>query len=318
MQWDDLRYVLAVGRAGSLAGAARSLRTSHVTVFRRVEAIEKDLGVRLFDRKRDGYAPTAVAREILQQAEQVEEQIHALERRAWRRDSEVQGTVRITATDTIAGFILPGILARLQRQHPGLRLELDSSDAPANIAKRDADIAIRHTRAPPEMLIGHRLTPVAYAVYGAPALAARYRRNPDPAAFPWVAPEESSYDFPFIKWLRDHGVAARVGLHCKSWVTLTEAVRAGAGLGVLSCFMGDGRPGLVRLTPPIPELEFQYWVLTHPEMRQVARVATVYAFLREGFAGLRPLFTGAASATTPPRPRPGRRGSRKAGSPAPG
>ncbi len=292
MQWDDLRYVLAVNRAGSLAGAARALRTSHVTVFRRIEAIEKDLGVRLFDRKRNGYVPTQSAGEFLQQAEQVEEQINALERGVWRRDSEVRGTVRITSTDTVSATVLPAMLAKLQRLHPQLRIEVDTSRAALNIVKRDADIAIRHTMTPPEMLIGHQLTPVAYAVYGSRKLAARYRRERDFTALPWVAPDESSSEYRFTKWLRDNGCEPQVALRCNSWVTLATAIGAGAGLGLLSCFTAQHHGRLTQLTPPIRELEFQYWILTHPDLRNVARVATVYAFLRAHFGEMRAVFVG--------------------------
>lgn len=125
MHWDDLRYVLAVHRAGTLAGAARTLKISHVTVFRRIEAIEKDLGARLFDRKQHGYVPTALAEEFLRQAEQVEEQILAMERGILRQDSQIHGTVRIAATDTIGCTVLPVVLQQLKAAHPQIRVLVD-------------------------------------------------------------------------------------------------------------------------------------------------------------------------------------------------
>lgn len=292
MQWDDLRYVLAVHRGKSLAGAARALNISHVTVFRRIEVIEKDLGVRLFDRKRHGYVPTALGVEFLRQAEQVEEQILALERSAWRHDSQISGTVRITATDTVSATVLPGMLAKLRQAHPQIRLELVISGEILNIAKRDADIAIRHTTAPPEMLIGHRLVPVAYAIYGSKNLAVRYRRKRDLTALPWVSQDDSPVEYRFIKWIRDNGCESRVVLRCNSFMALAAAVKAGMGVGILSCFTAASVGGLVRLSEPIKDIELQYWILTHPELRDVARVATVYAFLRSAFAELRPLFSG--------------------------
>ncbi len=293
MEWDDLRYVLAVHRAGTLAGAARALGVSHVTVFRRVEQIEKGLGVRLFDRKRQGYVATPVAAGIVGQAEQVEDQINAIERRIWRQDREVQGTVRLTTTDTIAVAALPVMLAGLRKAHPRLNVEVMISHAPLNLTKRDADIAIRHTVSPPEMLIGHRLTPVRYAIYGARRFAPRGRRGtPDFSAAPWVAPDDDPVEYRFTKWLREHGHEQRIVLRCNSFVAMAHAVRAGVGVGILSCFTADGIDGLVRLSPVIREVDYEYWILTHRELRDVARVATVYAFLREAFGALRPLFLG--------------------------
>jgi DNA-binding transcriptional LysR family regulator len=292
MNWDDLRYVLAVHRAGSVAGAGRALKVSNVTVFRRIECIERDLGARLFDRKRNGYVPTAVAEEFVRQAAQVEEQIIALERRVWRKDSEVQGSVRITATDTISAYALPRVLAKLASAHPQLRIELNPSVETLNLARRDADIAIRHTLAPPEMLIGHRLVRVAYAVYGAKALASQYRRHRDFKALPWVSPEPLPTEYPFIKWIRDHGCEGNVVMQSNSWLPLGAAVKAGTGIGIVACFAAHALGGLVRLTPPIRELEYAYWILTHPELRNVARVATVYADLRAAFAEMQAVFTG--------------------------
>lgn len=298
MQWDDLRYVLAVHRSGSLAGAARSLHVSHVTVARRIDAIEKALGVRLFDRKRDGYRVTDAAAELVERAEQVEEQINALERRAWRENEQVRGTVRLTVTDTVAATVLPGMLRKLHEQHPQLTLEVTSSDQPLNITKHDADIAIRYTTSPPEMLIGHLLTPVRYAVYGAADQFGRTgSTSPDFAGLDWVGPEASppdnrSNEHRFNKWLREHGHEDRVVLRCNSFVAIAAAIRAGAGIGIMSCFTAGSLGGLVRLSPVMPELDYAYWILTHPELRDVARVATVYAFLRNSFAEVRPLFTG--------------------------
>lgn len=293
MQWDDLRYVLAVYRNHSLAAAARALGVSHVTVARRIEALEKALGVRLFDRKRDGHQATDIGAEVVRQAEQVEAEVNALERRAWREDEQVRGMVRLTVTDTIGDTVLPPMLGALREAHPDLVLEVTVSDQTVSLTRHDADIAIRYTTAPPEMLIGHLLAPVAYAVYGPARLAPRGRRKaPDLRGLPWVAPDDGPVERRFHAWLRRHGYASRVVLRCNSYVALAAAVRAGVGVGVLSCFSAESLGGLARLSPVIAELEYQYWILTHPELRHVARVGTVYAYLRRAFADLHPLFAG--------------------------
>ena len=292
MEWDDLRYVLAVHKAGSVAGAGRALHISHVTVFRRIEKIEKGLGVRLFDRKNQGYVATPIGMEIVEQAEKVEDQINALERRVWRQDSLVQGTVRLTTTDTIATTVLPGILRGLREKHPGLQIETIMSYALLNITKRDADIAIRHGMSPPEHLIGHQVAQVSYAVYCAKSLLPRRGRPPELSKLPWVAPDDSPEQARFTKWLRENGHEPRIVYRTNSFMAMAAAMEAGVGAGILSCFTAANLRGVVRLTPPIDAIEWRYWVLTHPELRSVARVATVYAYIRESFAALQPLFAG--------------------------
>ena len=292
MEWDDLRYVLAVHKAGSVAGAGRGLGVSHVTVFRRIEKIEKDLGVRLFDRRQQGYVATPVGMEIVAQAEQVEEQINALERRVWRRDSLVRGTVRLTTTETIATTVLPGILRSLHDKHPGLLVETVISHALLNITKRDADVAIRHGRSVPETLIGHAVARVRYAVYGWKGMTTRRDRQPDLSKLTWVAQEDTPEQARFTRWIRDNGHEPRVVYRADSFLALAAAIRARVGVGILSCFTARSMEGLVQLAPPIDSLEWRYWVLTHPELRSVARVATVYAHIRESFVALKPLFEG--------------------------
>jgi DNA-binding transcriptional LysR family regulator len=289
MEWDDLRYVLAVHKAGSMAAAGHALQVSHITVFRRLEKIEKGLGVRVFDRRQKGCSATSAGLEVIAQAELVEAQINALERRVWQRDSLVRGTVRLTTTESIATTVLPGILLRLREKHPGLLVETVVSNRLLNITKRDADIAIRYGRTAPEALIGQRVARVRYAVYGWADIAPG-DRQPDLAELPWAAREDSPEEARFTQWIRQNGHEPRVAYRANSFPALAAAIRGKVGVGILSCFLARSLGDLVQLTPPLDSLEWRYWVLTHPELRSVARVATVYAQIRESFQALRPLF----------------------------
>ncbi len=288
LEWDDLRYVLAVGKAGSVAGAGRALRVSHVTVFRRLDKIERTLGVRLFDRRQSGYVATPIGREIVEEAEQFEDRINALERRVWGQDAAIKGTVRVTTTDTIAATPLPGIIASLAVKHPQLRIEVMISNESFNITKHDADIAIRFGTRPPETLVGHRVAAVKHAVYCQSACDDRI----DLAAWQWVAPNDIASELQVNQWLRNEGHDARVVYRSNSFLAEVMAVRAGVGVGLLACFVADSFDGLRKLTPPVAGVENEYWVLTHPELRSVARVAAVYAFIRRSFVQLKPLFSG--------------------------
>ena len=150
IEWDDLRYLLAVATEGSLAGAARVLGVNHTTVLRRVNAFEERLGVRLFERLPAGYTLTAEGAELVEAARLMEDTVASLERRLVGRDRKLVGTVRVTTTDTLAGSILPAILADFRRQHPGIALELATSNLVVSLSKRAADVAIRPAENPPE------------------------------------------------------------------------------------------------------------------------------------------------------------------------
>jgi len=296
MQWDDLRYVLAVHATGSVAAAARQLNVSNVTVFRRIKVLEKQLGVRLFDRTRNGYVATPPALEIVEQAERIEESVGALERRIWRQDQELSGTVRITAPDSTGPFVVVPLLSKLHKLHPNITIELNLDNRVLNMSKRDADIAIRPTTSPPENLVGHRLPPLVYAPYAsAKLLGSSKSRKRDLAKLPWVGLDHSFTGkrvTAYQRYLESHAPPGRVILRVNSLLAMAQAVRDGVGVGALTCIGAARLGGLVRVGPVIDELRLDLWILSHPELRGVARVASVYAFLREEITRMRPLFLG--------------------------
>jgi DNA-binding transcriptional LysR family regulator len=296
MQWDSLRFVLAVHTAGSVNGAGARLGVDPVTVARRIKAIEKQLGARLFDRTRQGHVATPAALEIVRQAEKIEEEIGALERRLWKRDKELSGTVRVTAPDTTGAFILAPLLPKLHAQHPGITIELNVDNRVLNISKRDADIAVRPTVRPPDNLIGHRLATVQYAPYAAKSVLPRSKkRRPDFSQLPWVGLDGSfsgNRVTTYRRFLESQLQSGRVLLTVNSALAMACAIKEGVGAGVLSCVTAARLGGLVRLGPVIDELAADLWILTHPELRDVARVATVYAFFREELRGIKGVFEG--------------------------
>jgi DNA-binding transcriptional LysR family regulator len=163
MNWDDLRLVLAVVREGTLSGAARDLRVTHSTVFRRLGAIEGRLGVRLFERFRDGYSATPAGEAAAALATRFADDFVALERRLSGQDLRPSGTVRIATTDTISAMLMRHVPA-LRAAHPEISLEVTVSNAVANLTRREADVAIRPTPEPPETLVGRRIADIAHAV----------------------------------------------------------------------------------------------------------------------------------------------------------
>ena len=176
MAWDDLRYVLALARTGSVRGAGASLRVSHSTVARRVEALEANLGVRLFDRHRDGYQLTEAGQRAVSKAERIESEMAGLEREVMGQDDRLEGSVRITCTDSNLAELLIEALIPLCESHPRLELEVDTETRYLDLSRREADIALRAVAlgaSPPEHLLGRKVAPIVLASYVGVAFATR-------------------------------------------------------------------------------------------------------------------------------------------------
>ena len=176
MNWDDLHLVLAVVREGTLSGAARRLSVTHSTVFRRLGAIEEQMGVRLFERFRDGYVPTPAGETAAEAAARLEDEVLTLERRLSGQDLRPSGVVRIATTDTL-GTILMRHLPAMRAVHPDIQFEVAISNAMANLTRREAEIAIRPTPEPPEILVGRRVANIAHAIYGSKLDFGRFKRR---------------------------------------------------------------------------------------------------------------------------------------------
>lgn len=294
MEWDDLRYVHALGTAGTLAGAAGRLGVHASTVFRRLGQIESRLGVRLFDRHRDGFSPTAAGEEALALAERMGPEVEALERRLAGRDTRPSGSVRLTTTDTLLLGMLGPPLATFRRRYPAIRLELVAGNPFLSLSRRDADVALRPTADPPENLVGRRVTALATAVYASPAyLAGAPAEWSDPQQH-WIAPDDSLAHLPSGRWLRHRLPGSAPAVQCNSVAAMHALARHGSGLAALPCFLGDPDPGLERVIPPLPELTVGLWLLTHRDLRRVARIRALLDFLHGALAAQHALFAGEA------------------------
>lgn len=288
MPWDDLRVVLAIATAGSLAGAARRLDASHATLFRRLNAIEARLGVRLFERSRRGYTPTAAGTELAEVAERIAGEVQEVERRLAGRDLQLSGTLRVTTTDTLLMGLLSPIFADFRRAHPHIQLEVAVSNQRFDLARRDADVALRPSASPPQHLVGRRVALIEQAIYGRP--------GDDPAEAAWIGPDRHlGYDA-LATWLADAGLEERCHYRIDTLLGMLAAARDGLGCAVLPCYLADAEPALRRLSEPIPALATELWLLTHPDLRRVARIRAFMEFVaaaleRRGLAPPRPTAT---------------------------
>jgi DNA-binding transcriptional LysR family regulator len=298
LEWDDLRYVLAVASAGSLAGAARSLGVNHTTVLRRVAAFEKGLGLRLFERLPTGYVLTAGGEELIAAARHIDDTVTTLERKLAGQDLRLSGTVRVTTTDTLMGSILPEILAEFRESHSGVQVEVAISNLMFNLTKRDADVAIRPAKDPPETLIGRRVAKIAFAIYGSPQYLAKHKAK-NIAGHRWVGPDDSLADTSVAQWMRSELPESEITLRADSLLGLRQAAQAGLGLAALPCYLGDTAPSLVCVHRPIAAMETALWILTHEDLRHTARIRAFTDFAANAFSRRRSLLEGAQARPSP-------------------
>jgi DNA-binding transcriptional LysR family regulator len=211
LSWDDFRYVKAIADARSLSAAATDLGVNHSTVFRRLGQIEQELGSRLFERGRAGYALTACGEEMVQLAERMGEHIVNFERKVSGHDLRPSGELRITTSDLVLRHILVDPLVRFRRTYPEIALELLVSNQLFNLSKRDADVAVRAVYTAPEGLVGDKIANVGWAVFGPRTLGAQpFDLARDAGRHEWVGLLEHAAVARMSKWLKDHVADHRI------------------------------------------------------------------------------------------------------------
>ncbi|MEE8350700.1 MAG: LysR family transcriptional regulator [Rhodospirillales bacterium] len=297
MNWDDLKYFLAVARAGSLSGAARTLGVNHSTVFRRIQEFEERLGVRLFDRLPSGYALTTEGDDMLASVEKVDAEIDGLNRRLSGRDLRLSGALRITTTSTLIHWVLARHMAEFTKAYPGIDLELVVATDFFNLSKRQADIAIRPTLSPPESLIGRRLSKLAFAPYASGDYLSGAKGAKAPLkAHTWIGFDDNLSHLAAAKWLRDSLPGAAIGLRVNSLTAMLSTARAGMGCAMLPCFMGDQEKSLKRLSPPLVKAGSELWLLTHEDLKKTARVRAFMDFFADALKSDKDLLEGKSPA----------------------
>lgn len=281
LEWSDVQYFLAVCERGSIGAAAQALRVNHSTVLRRIAHLEQVLSVRLFDRLPRGYALTAHGHELAGSLAGMSEQLDAAQRRVTGADLALGGTIRVTAPDTLCQELLLPLLAQFQAQHPQVRLEVVASSTFLSLSQREADVAVRGSNRPPENLVGRRAGVIQTALYASRDYLATLDPGHTEADYRWVGHDPVLSHLQSAKWMSRHVPDERVVVRVDSLVAMAHAVAAGFGVGWLLCPLGNARPGLQQLRPPPSELDTQVWVLTHPDLKRVARIRALTDFLYE-------------------------------------
>lgn len=266
--WDDIRFALAVADEGSLNAAARRLGVNHATVLRRVAAFEETTGIRLFQRSARGYAADPAARRILEAMRNVETAIGRVDRLAAGEAERVSGPVNLTSTDSLSLTLLPKHVAAFRAAHPALTISVISTNTRLNLARLDAEVAIRPALALPEDLAGDKVGVMRMRVYGAPEYLAR-NPAPDASAHHWLGASDLLSRSPVFDW-QSRLPQDRIALRADSFITLAAHARVGLGLAMLPTVVAEG---LVRAPGFDDELTTGVWVAAHPDLFGAPRIA---------------------------------------------
>jgi DNA-binding transcriptional LysR family regulator len=295
LAWDDFRLIKAIADMRSLPAAAALLGINHSTVFRRLGQIEDALGAKLFERHRSGYTLTTPGEEMVALAQRVDDDITAFTRKMAGREIAPAGELRVTTNDSLLVHLLTPLFSKFRQRCRDVRLDVVLANQELNLSKRDADVAIRATDNPPENLVGRRAATIAWALYG------RAADFPEPETIDpqslhdrdWVSLGDNLAALKAVKFVHEHVPPERIGYRVNTVLGLAGAVEQGLGIGHLPCFIGDARPGLVRLGAPKPEFAADLWLLTHPDLRHSPRVRVFLDFLAEEVGKQRRLIEGA-------------------------
>lgn len=290
----DLPLILALARARTLAGAAERLDIDLSTVFRRLNALEHRLRVRLFDRSPRGYQLTAAGERAAAAAERVETELLAVDREISGRDQQLSGVLRVTASETLSHAVLPRLFARFHDTHPRIQLVLSIDNRTLDLGRREADVALRVRRPADPSLFGRRLTGIAWAFYGPRSMTGNLRR--DGASFNFSRLAVIGWDEPAVviasEWVAEHVPEDRVSYRSNSLVNQLMAVSAGIGVALLPCYLADRDDSVRRISPVLPDLASELWIVTHQDLRNTARIRTFLSVIGDAIAGQRRAFEG--------------------------
>ena len=290
--WSLLRSFLAVAESGSLSGAARVLGLSQPTLGRHITETETALKLTLFTRTARGLALSVAGTALLPHAQAMQEAAQALSLAAAGRNADMSGTVRITASQIMATYILPAMLADLRMREPQIEIELAPSDTTENLLFREADIAVRMYRPTQLDLITRHLIDLPLGLYAAKTYLIRVGRPTTPDEV--LARDLIGFDRSdqMLRMLQGLGISRTRNdfpLRCDDQVVYWNLVRAGCGIGGMQCLVGDADPLVERIAPFVALPSLPVWLTAPEALRQTPRIRRVFDYLVEAFSDLRGL-----------------------------
>ena len=295
-EWDDLKHFLAVARHGSTSAAGRAMKVDQSTVQRRLAELERRIGQPLVERRATGYRLTAYGQELLPHAERVEQQVLSLQRFVQSSSRALNGVIRLTCPEPIVlRTSKSDLLQRLHTRHPGLHVEFVMSDRYVDLAKGEADVALRSGDTVDNQLIGRKIADSLWAVYGGREYLAQHgspKHLEDLAQHAWIGFDETMANHRATLWLRQVAPGAKMVATGGSVLGTVHFAKANLGLATLPTALGDAEPDLVRVLGPVTELTRSWRMLTTRQLRRTPRVSAFFEFMAEELATLRPILTG--------------------------
>lgn len=286
--WDDIQAFLAIARAGRLTVAAQQMGVDHSTLSRRVAALEKALGVRLFDRSALGFALTPEGERVLSDAESMESLAMRMRHRLEDASIGLTGSVRIGTPEGFGTYFLAPRIAQITAMHPQLEIELIANPRMFSLSKREADLAVSMTRPAQGRVYAHKLTDYSLGVYASRDYLERHGEiasRRDLLKHPWVGYVEDQMWSAELDYLPQVSTSLMPTVRISNIISQAAAVSGGVGLGVLPCFIARTDPNLMRLLPDEIAMARSYWLVTLAETRDVARVKWLADFIRDECAG---------------------------------
>jgi molybdate transport repressor ModE-like protein len=296
MNWDDFRFVLAVARMGSALRAAQALGVNQTTVVRRIAHMEDVLGRVLFERKQSGLRLTPLGQRIAAAAAQIESEIVALESAIHAERRVVSGTVRFTCAESFANAVMMPWLREFRAKYPDIIVDLITDDRRLDVARGEADVALRAGSRPEGSgIIARRLPDTAWSAYCSRAYAKQHGCPETAEALDGhlvVGMEGWMANLPFPLWLARKTPNSTVAARSNSLTNLVSALQAGLGIAMLPCFLGDAESDLQRCLPPVAELNSETWLVTREDLRHTPHVRAFTDFIAAYVQRLRVQFAG--------------------------
>jgi DNA-binding transcriptional LysR family regulator len=283
LDWNDLRHFLAVAHGGTTVAASRALCVSQSTVHRRLTELERCLGRHLVIRHAAGYRLTEFGKELWPVAQKVEDAISAVERCAMASDEALTGSVRVTCSESIGYRLMKStLLDAFHARYAGLRVELIMSDRFLDLAKGEADVAIRAGEPDDDTLVGRKIADVPWALYGSRAYVARNGQPgcvEDIGGHPVIEFDGDIRNHHAARWLRSVAPQARAAARSNSIPGLLIAVKSGVGIAPLPVPLAAREGELACLLGSVPGLYSPIYLLTHPDLRRTPRVSAFFDYI---------------------------------------
>lgn len=293
--WDDLRYFLAVAQHGSTLSAAKALGVSQPTVARRLSALEERIDRKLVEQHPAGYRLTDLGRTLLPHAEEVERSVAAFQRQVMSGGDDLGGTLRVTCPEGMASRLLAPMIEAFQAKYPQLRVDLIMTDRRLDLAKGEAEVAVRMHEPGDASLVARRIADSAWGIYGSRSYIERHGRpgryeDLDNHAVVEFAGEMA--DNQAARWLRHTAPRARIAARGNSMLGVLAFVKSGAGLAPLPMLLGGSEAGLEAILAPVPEIGSRIYLVVHADLRRTARVRAFCDFVAAEVGRLRPSLMG--------------------------